>query len=532
MKRTIDCLLIGHNEMRFADYEQNIRSMGLHTGAYRDLNLNLIWYQDKPLAAAEAFNLFGSNRDSEPLDILKTLSPTIAYLGTFLQRRGFSFAYVNAFQAEKERLAALLKEADVLTAAITTTLYTSVFPILEIVDFVRRANPGVKIVLGGPFVATQVRSQEPGAVDFLFHTIGADFYVNSSQGEATLVHLIRSLKQGTPPHQIPNLYYKDGGGYRSTAAVPEDNKLSENMVNWELFAHRLGDHAAIRTSISCPFACSFCNFPEYAGPYQPVDIPAIEQELDQLRRIETVTSLHFIDDTFNVPVKRFKEILRLMIRNKYTFRWHSYLRCQFADEEMAELMKAAGCEGVYLGLESGSDQILKNMNKAVRVEEYLRGIGLLKRYGLLCHGNFIVGFPGETPETVRQTVRLIEESGLDFFRVQLWYCLHVTEIWRQRQRFGIKGESFEWSHATMDSKTAADFIDRIFLSIDGPTWLPQYNFDVVNLWHMIFRGLPLPQVKSFIRAFNRGIKERLQDPAQKNIDDSLARELAEPLAEK
>jgi len=510
----IDCLLIGHNEMSFEDYVKPIRRMSPKTGAYRDLNLNFLQYRDKPYHAAEMFNLFGGNGNHPALSMLNAFSATISYLGTYLHRRGFRFDFVHSFQDEKEELAKKLQRQSIRTAAITTTYYVSVLPILEIVDFIRKYDKTVKIVVGGPFISTQVRSQDPASLEFLFDTMGADFYVNSSQGEAALVNIINALENGDAFDGINNIYYKSDGRYIAAPVSLEDNRLSENMVDWRLFAHSVGEYANVRTAVSCPFACAFCGSPEHAGAYQTASVEDIETEMDQLDRIGSVKSIHFIEDTLNLPVSRFKEILRTKIKNNYKFTWHSYFRCQFADREMVELMKESGCEGVYLGLESGNDRILKNMNKAVTVRKYLDGIKLLKEYGILTHGNFIVGFPGETHRTVRDTVEFIKNSGIDFFRVQLWYCMPITPIWKEKEKYGIKGKSFEWSHNTMDSKTACDLIDEIFLSVEEPIWVPQYNFDINNVFHLLQRGMPLEQVKQFLRAFNDGIKEKLREPSR------------------
>ncbi|MCP4151124.1 MAG: radical SAM protein, partial [bacterium] len=343
-------------------------------------------------------------------------------------------------------------------------------------------------------------------------SIGADYYINSSQGETTLVSLIHSLKKKQPVTGINNIYYKSGDSYSATPVLKEDNKLSENRVDWELFADGIDEYATIRTAISCPFSCSFCGFPQHAGKYQVTEVHHIEEELVQLAGLGKVKNLHFIDDTFNIPEKRFKEILRMMIKNRFEFKWHSYFRCQFADRETVELMKESGCEGVFLGLESGNDQILENMNKATTTGKYRKGIQLLKKNGIVTFGNFIIGFPGETHQTVRDTIDFIEESGLDFYRVQLWYCEPITPIWQQRTAYKLEGKSFEWRHATMDAKTACDYIDEIFLSVRNSTWVPQYNFDFDNLWHLVHRGMSLSQLKTLLDAFNSGIKEKLREP--------------------
>lgn len=527
MEKTIDCLLIGHNEMDFAQYERNIRDMGLNSGAYRDLNLNFIRFNNRPYSITEIFNIFyyqDKNQDNL-LNVVESFSAAIAYLGTYLSRRGYTFDYVNSFQFQKAELSKKLENENILSVAIITTLYVSVLPIVEIVEFIRTYNRTAKIIVGGPFVSTRVRNSLPEELEYLFgSTIEADFYVNSSQGEAALVNIIDALKNKVSPTGINNIYYKSGNGIVSSPMVRENNNISDNMVDWELFADHIGEYANVRTAISCPFSCSFCGFPQHAGQYQTAAVQKIEMELRQLDKIQSLKDIHFIDDTFNIPVQRFKDILRMMIKNRFRFKWHSYFRCQFADREMVELMKESGCEGVFLGLESGNDHILKNMNKAADTQKYLKGIELLKEYGIVTYGNFIVGFPGETDETVQDTISFIQKSGLDFFRAQLWYCEPITPIWKLRKVYDLKGESFEWSHVTMDARRACDLVEEIFFTVKESTWVPQYNFDFDTFWHLAHRGISIEQIREFLERFNRAVGEKLRkprDPLRESSSEAL-----------
>lgn len=531
MKPLIDCLFIGHNEMDFPDYEKKVREMGSNSGAYRDLQLNFIQYDNRPYTASEIFNLFychtnlhtnrnqssQSQKPKKPLSLADTFSPAIAYLGTYLDRRGFTFDYVNTFREEKEELKQKLLKENILTIAITTTFYVSAFPLREIVQFIKRYNSSARIIVGGPLISTRVHTQHPSTLEYFFNSIDADFFVNSSQGEATLVKIIHSLKNNLPVPRIENIYYKTESGYQGTPILKEENKLAENMVNWNLFSHRIGEHINVRTAISCPFSCSFCGFPRHAGKYQTVPVEKIEKELDMIAEIGTVKSLEFIDDTFNVPQQRFEEILRMMIKNKYAFKWRSHYRCQFASRETAALMKESGCEGVFLGIESGSDSILANMNKKVNTGKYAKGISLLKEQGIVTFGSFIIGFPGETAETVQETLEFIKTGGLDFYRAQLWYCEPLTPIWQEKEKYKLKGDSFEWSHATMNSREASTIVSNIFCTDGTPPWVPQYNFEFDALFHLLHRDLAMEKVKAFLIAFNKGIKERLQNPSQKEV---------------
>lgn len=531
--KSIDCILIGYNEMDFCVYEKRIREMGENSGAYRDLNLNFIMYNNQPYHASEIFNLFYLNNYSgdtlvKPLNLLDSISTTIAYLGSYLHKRGFSFDYINSFQDEKIKLKQLLTENNILAVAVTTTLYLSPLPIIEIIHFIKKYNRSAKIIVGGPFVSTQVQSLTGRQLEYLYkYTIGADFYVINSQGESTLVKLLQALKNNAPVGDIDNIYFKTHTGYSSTPLRDENNKLSENMVDWGLFSRRVGEVVNIRTAISCPFSCAFCRYPGHAGAYQTNDVESIARELNTLNKMDSLRSIYFIDDTFNVPPERFKKILKMMIKNQYKFKWHSYFRCQFADREMVELMKESKCEGVYLGLESGNNSILKNMNKAASIEKYRQGIELLKEFELVTFGSFIIGFPGETHETVRDTINFIEEIQLDFYRAHPWYYEPIAPVWEQRNKYNIQGESFEWNHATMNSKTATDIVDELFLSSKKSIWVPQYNFNFDSIWHILHKGISLDNIKKFLNSFNNGIRERISNPGQKEVSFEVLNQLTE-----
>ena len=322
----IDCLLIGHNQIDMTQYEKILRQMGTDSGFYRDLNLSFIWYNNKPYSASDIFNLFycygdSAREENRPVSMGETFSNAIAYLGTYIHGRGFTFDYVNSFRDDKEKLKAILKENHVLTVAVITTLYVSMLPIIEIVNFVREHNPAAKIIVGGPFIFYQFKTLNPSSIKHLFEKeIGADIYVNSSQGEATLVKILHALKNKLSWHDINNIYYKTDGRYISTPLLSENNILSDNPVQWDLFAHHIGRVVNIRTSISCPFSCFFCGYPEYAGKFQSITAGEIIHQLKQLHKIESVDRVIFIDDTFNVPRQRYKQLLPLMVKNKFRFK--------------------------------------------------------------------------------------------------------------------------------------------------------------------------------------------------------------------
>jgi p-methyltransferase len=525
-ERPFDCLVIGYNEPPFEKYEGLIRQYGEHSEAYRDLKHSFVTLGERKLNYVDLLNhATDLARGREPNGEGSYRSgdiPTLAavYLTSFLRRRGFRATYVNLFQHEKEKLIELLRD-DPLCVAITTTLYVLNLPAIEIVEFIRQHNPKVKIIVGGPLVANHARNYRSHERDFVaaqggdpaerhegfitaLDEIGADIYVIEGQGEWTLAQTVACLKQGGSLSQVPNIVYFEDGRYQMTGARAENNSLEENYINWNEFRDEgLGPTIQTRTARSCAFKCSFCNYPTRAGALTLASLETIEKELDSIRELGGVENVVFIDDTFNVPFPRFKEICRLMIRKNYGFNWFSYFRCSNSDEEAFELMAESNCKGVFLGVESGSPRILENMNKAATVEKYARGIELLRQHNILTFGSFIVGFPGETAQTIAETTAFIRETGLDYYRAQLWYCEPGTPIFHQRDKYGIEGEGFVWNHDTMESMEALDYIDRMFLTIRESLWLPQWSFDFWIIPYLTGKGISLERFREFMTLADR-----------------------------
>jgi anaerobic magnesium-protoporphyrin IX monomethyl ester cyclase len=508
--KVLDCLFIGHNEMSFPKYERIVRTLGCYSEAYRDLKLNFFKEQGEMYTFPDAFNASSKNtkfNSGYDYDSGNFFSATIAYLGSYLNRRNLSFQYINTFQKEKDKLQEIFSQYQVLSVAIPTTFYTSTLPITEIINYIKIYDKEVKIIVGGPFISSLVRSREEKSVETILLAIGADYYINSSQGETALVELVESIKVNEKVYKVKNLLYKCENRIKWTESKVENNLLNENPIYWNLFKEDLGLTVNFRTAISCPFSCSFCGFPQHAGKYQVTDVAWVEKELMKINEIKQVKGINITDDTFNVPLDRFKTILRMMIKNKFNLGWNSYIRCQFLDEEAIQLMKESGCEGVFLGIESADQSILTNMNKNVKVEDYIRGINLLKKYEIMTFASFIYGFPGETEKTIQSTIDFIKEYKPDFYRVQLWYCDNITPIWDKRKEYGIIGSQFSWKHNTMDSKTASDYIEDTFIRVKDSIWLPQYNFDFIGIFNLLHRGVSMHQVKRLIGIFNKAIEE-------------------------
>jgi radical SAM PhpK family P-methyltransferase len=510
----IDCLLLGFYDLPFPEYAEMVRSLGEDSGVYRDLALAYVDYEGKPYRALDILSHFYNEEhglSGHTFHNADFLWPVITYLATFLKKRGLSIDYVNLPHVQARELELKLKDNSVHTVAITTTLYVSPEPIIELVSMVRRWNPKARIIVGGPYINNQVRASSRPGLTGLFRMLGADVYVLCQEGEMTLAAVIDAIRRGRSLDFIPNLAFTaDKNHYTFTLEQPESNKLAEEMVDYKQFStNEVGEFITTRTAKSCPFACAFCGFPSRAGAYTYLGLEQVEKELDAIASQQQVTTLTILDDTFNVPKARFRDILRMMIRKNYGFRWNSFYRSDHGDEETIELMAEAGCEGVFLGVESGSDQMLQRMNKTARRRHYSDAIASFSAHNISTYASLIIGFPGETEESVEETISFIEETRPEYYRAQLWYADPVTPIWQEREKYGVVGQGFSWRHDSMDAERACDWIDQMFLQIENSTWLPQFGFEQWSTFYLQRKGMSRVGVRNFVTAFNSAIKQRM-----------------------
>lgn len=523
----IDCLLIGFNDYDFSAYVNEVAAGGQETGAWQDVRLAFVEHRGKPYRALDLLTEFRQEATGDRSEVYHNadfLWPVITYLGTYLSRNGFSFDYANLYQQERERIGELLRSGEVRSVAITTTLYVSPQPILEIVEFVRSQAPDVAIIVGGPYVANLGAESSGEDLDAVLEHLGADIYVIGREGELTLGKVLTALRApgAADLSAVPNLAYRKGGGFVHTAVEVESNSLPDNLVDYSLFPQsQFNWFVTTRTAKSCPFSCSFCGFPQRSGKYTYLGLPHVEEELDRIAQIPSVSTITFIDDTFNVPKVRFREFCKLLIERKYGFRWNCYYRSDHGDAATIELMREAGCEGVFLGVESGSDAQLERMNKTARRAHYMAAIPAFRAAGISTYASVIIGFPGETDETVAQTVSLLETARPDYFRAQLWYADPVTPIWQKRAEYGIRGRGFNWRHATMNSAQACAHIERIFLEVDDPVWMPQFGFEQWSTFYLQRRGMTADQVRGFVQAFNAVVRDQITHPSDQDRDPLL-----------
>lgn len=512
----LDCLIIGYNDGDFAHYATLCEAAGARSPEFQIYRKEHMVYDGRPMPWLEAFShvrnrATGRTDRYHPGEVFNLAS---LYLASYLRRRGFSAEAVTLFSGQREEIAELLARGPKVVA-VTTTFYVNILPVVPVVEFIRQYAPQAHIVVGGPLIEGLCPDGIAGpgpvesTVDDLLTLMGADSYVVESQGEWTLGQLCEALTAGADLTRVPNLILEAGDTWAFTGRRAESNNLDECAIDWSGFsAADLAPTAQMRTARSCAFKCSFCDYPLRAGALATASIDTVRRELRQLVD-RGVSNVVFVDDTFNVPPRRFKELCRMMIEEDFGLSWYSYFRSSNArDEETFDLAARSGCAGVFLGIESADNEVLGNMHKLAQDDQYRLALVRFAERNVSTFASMILGFPGETAESVRRSADFLNETRPTFWRVQAWWANPRSPIYATKDLHEIEGSAYAWSHRTMDSSEAAALCDWMFDAVTESTWLPLYDFDFWSLPYLAGKGLDHQQVKALLEPTQQIMSER------------------------
>ena len=231
------------------------------------------------------------------------------------------------------------------------------------------------------------------------------------------------------------------------------------------------DVSYICTIRGCPYKCTYCASP-FHWDRKTTRLRSPESVIDEMRnlkknywqatkydysasanisekdslKIEDNSIVYFVDDVFTVNRKRVKKLLRMMIDQKLGMRWKCEARADHLDDEICELMAEAGCERVKIGFESGSDKILKQVQKLETRDEMLKGANMLKKAGVPFSAYFMTGFPGETDDDVRQTIDFAKKIEADYYSLSVLAPYYGTELYDQLMENGHALDKQPWEY--------------------------------------------------------------------------------------
>ena len=325
---------------------------------------------------------------------------------------------------------------------------------LEIARRIRAVSDRITLILGGPFL--------PGEfpIEMLDREV-VDAFV-ACEGEQRLEHILARASTGgreaVRELTATNLILEQAP-FQDLDKIPPLRYDGLDLSFYE------PGKAHLITSRGCPHRCSFCTDRHYHGPFRSHSINNVLAQIQYLTEELGRTNLVIYDLTFNANPKRLAALCQGILDRGFQVSWDALVRVNTATTaELLALMKKAGCHALMIGLESGSDTVLRRMNKGFTVAEARHMLRDAKRARIETRINLIVGFPGEEESHHLETIHFLEteRSSLDAICVlSTYHLMPNSEVWHSRETLGLlpaKTHTFAWEGK--DGNTLAVRLDR------------------------------------------------------------------------
>lgn len=280
---------------------------------------------------------------------------------------------------------------------------------VKIMKTIKKNYPLKCVIAGGPHV-------EHYFEDMISSKLQFDHYV-TLDGEKSLV---RILNGETDKILTNSLTKKD----IEEAPRPDrtSRKAKKLLTNYN---YNLGGRKATTMMMArgCPLGCKFCE--ESGKIVRWSSFENICKELDDIKALG-YGAVYIFDDLFAMSIERLRPIVEELKKRDLIYRCNGHAK--FMTDEMAFLLAETGCYEIMFGAESGSQKILDIVGKRTTVEQNYAFVKLCRKYGIICKAFLMLGLPGESHETIAETERFIQESGLDDFQLSIFYPFAGTKL--------------------------------------------------------------------------------------------------------
>jgi radical SAM superfamily enzyme YgiQ (UPF0313 family) len=268
----------------------------------------------------------------------------------------------------------------------------------ETIAIVRRCTPAPIVIGGSGFSLAPLPLMQRLEVDF--GVIG--------EGEESMVELVQRLEQGASCDGIPGVLTRGNDEFLPPRHLDSFGIPARRVLDNKRYLQE-GGMANIQTKRGCPFNCIYCTYPLLEGKRVRVrDVGEVAQELKDLQTEQGVDYCYFVDDIFNYPPDYTEALLREMIAQKVKMWWTAFVNPRFLTPEITALMVEAGCQGVELGVDSGSSKILRRYGKGFEVKDIINASHHCREADLNFALYLLLGGPGEDEATLHDTFALMD----------------------------------------------------------------------------------------------------------------------------
>jgi len=366
----------------------------------------------------------------------------LAYATGALEKAGFDVKLVDTIANEwspKETIKFVKEFSPDLVVVDTST--PSIYNDVKVAAEIKKAVPNAHVSLVGthPTRATN----ETFKLSKHFDSICRGEY------DYTVVDLARALEKSKSLKRVKGLSFREKRKIIHNKDRPLIKNLDELPFVSEVYKRHFGiegikkyfyasvkhPQVTILTTRGCPHNCSFCNIP-FKGSYRTRSPKNVVKEFEFISsELPEVKEVMLEDDTFPIIKKRTLKICDMLIKRKMKLAWSCNVRVN-TDFETLKKMKQAGCRLLCVGFESAAQKVLNNVHKGTTKDRQIQFMKDTKKIDLLVNGCVVLGLPGDTEETIRETVEFTKELNPDTMQFYPPFAYPGVELWNWAKKEG------------------------------------------------------------------------------------------------
>ena len=366
----------------------------------------------------------------------------LMYVGAVAKKMGHNVQFIDFSNKEEGDFIGVIPIAELYAFTVSMMDYNFC---LKLASQLKNRHKCV-IVFGGTLPTTAPKLVESDVVDCIV----------MGEGEKAFQKLLGDLSQGkqlSKKYMLPRIEDLDSIFFplRNGIKFVSNRLLGKNIPS-----------TTIITSRGCPYNCDFCASKTIWGRKTRFrSVENVLQEIDFLIENYKIQGLRFLDDTLTIRKNRFIDICKGL--EKRNMLWRCSTRAELITKEMAEIMYTSGCEEVGIGVESADPEILKNMNKGVKIEQNEKAIKTLKNAGIKVACFFMSGLPGEKESTPDLNIAFLKRTNPDRVFCATFMPYPGTAVWNNPDKYKIKILTKNLSKYNQVSGVGEE--DRDFVSI-------------------------------------------------------------------
>jgi len=363
----------------------------------------------------------------------------IGYLAAVLEKKGVGVSLIDRTIPQKE-ISSLANEIAAKRPRIAGfyCISETYKTVLEIIKIIKDKDPSIITVIGGPHVyGMPEESMADGAIDYAFR----------GEAEDEILNFLNALASGSGFENVQGLVYRrDGRVMMNPLALVKDLDSIPfparhlypplGMYRPSILAYKRLPATGILTSRGCAHRCIFCHSGKGDFKLRFHSARYVLDEITLLKKNFGIRELIIFDDTFLIDKERARRICEGMIERHLDMTWSCNARVNNLDKDLLVLLKKAGCWLVQLGIESGNQKVLDGIKKGITLEAAQKACRLVYEAGLQVKAYFILGHPGETVETLNDTIGFMKRIPAHYASINFMTPLPGTQLWEDVQKYG------------------------------------------------------------------------------------------------